>query len=344
VRILSINLKNFQGHKSLKLDFSRHITTIRGQSDVGKSAILRAIQWACLNNSPGGDFVHHGAKQAEVELIIDIGTKKSPVAPYRIKRIKGSANNNSYSLNDDEFRSFNQDVPDPIKNILRLNEINFQNQHDSHFWLSESAPVVSRELNKVIDLEIIDTSLSNIASKVRESNAVLAVCEDRLSRARQNVVDAEQDQVRITDFHALKRKREEVLALEASSQEIKSAVEEIASSQARELASKASELEILVETAKTVLTTSRRFWRLDAAITEMENLESQAPEPPSFGPITSKWHDVQRLEQTVYTLKRQISNMSREMDEVITAEKDLQFVQAYFDKTVKNQKCPLCGK
>ena len=50
------------------------MTSIVGASDVGKSAIIRALGWV-LTNKPSGDaFIREGSK--EVSAILDIDDKK----------------------------------------------------------------------------------------------------------------------------------------------------------------------------------------------------------------------------------------------------------------------------
>ena len=43
--IESLSLHNFQCHEHLDIAFDPQLTTIVGPSDVGKTAILRALKW-----------------------------------------------------------------------------------------------------------------------------------------------------------------------------------------------------------------------------------------------------------------------------------------------------------
>ena len=64
----SIKLINFQTHQEVKLDLSPTITTIKGPTDSGKSSVLRALRWVCLNDIPGDEFIREGATCARVIL------------------------------------------------------------------------------------------------------------------------------------------------------------------------------------------------------------------------------------------------------------------------------------
>ena len=167
-------IQNFQKHEKLKIEFDPKITVISGSSDVGKSSVLRALKWVCLNNPQGEAFIRKGSKGTTVQLFVD---------DNKIKR-KRSKSLNAYYLNDEEYKAFGQDVPDTISSILKMDEINFQGQQDAPFWFSLSAGEVSRQLNSVIDLSIIDDALSAIGKKVRHFQSVTQISKERLKNAK----------------------------------------------------------------------------------------------------------------------------------------------------------------
>ena len=47
--IKSLHIQNFQSHKKTTLKFHKGINVVIGQSDSGKSAIIRALNWT-INN------------------------------------------------------------------------------------------------------------------------------------------------------------------------------------------------------------------------------------------------------------------------------------------------------
>lgn len=70
-------------------------------------------------------------------------------------------------------------------NLLNLDSgLNFQRQHDAPFWFSLTPGEVARELNKVVNLELIDRTLANAASEVRRIKAVINVSKERLDKSR----------------------------------------------------------------------------------------------------------------------------------------------------------------
>ena len=173
----SLEIKNFQRHKSFRLNLNSPISTITGPSDSGKSALLRAIKWALCNVPQGESFVKIGEETASVELEID---------GKRIRRVRGK-NENSYSLGEKQFLAFGGSVPDDISAIGNVGQTNFQGQFDSVFWFSQTAGEVSRQLNAVVDLGIIDTTISNIGAKVRLFQSEIQVMKKRLDEAKENL-------------------------------------------------------------------------------------------------------------------------------------------------------------
>lgn len=172
-----ITLRNFQLHKKRHIEFDRHVTCIIGESDKGKSSVLRAFYWLCFNRPAGDDMVRHGRRKAIVHVGVD---------GHIISRERGAAANR-YRFSGKNYVSFGQTVPEEIAGLLNVAEINFQNQLDPPFWLADPAPKVSRELNAVVNLSVIDDTLAASASQVRQAKAELEVCETRLTRAREEL-------------------------------------------------------------------------------------------------------------------------------------------------------------
>ena len=184
----SISIKNFQGLEDLEIEFDCRITTIVGDTDAGKSSSLRAIRWVAAN-FPFDRLIRDGAETATAKLRID---------GHEIIRLR-SKSDNLYFLDGQEFRAFGVNVPEPIAKILQLGLQNFQGQHDTVYWLQDSAGEVSRRLNAVVDLGVIDKALGEIGGKVRAVQAEVQVSRERLTKAKARkaelswIVEADQD-------------------------------------------------------------------------------------------------------------------------------------------------------
>lgn len=172
--ITRLVLRNFQRWKKLDIVFDQ-VTTFVGQTDSGKSAIIRALRWVVTNSPRGNSFVRHGSKKAcSVTLYVD---------GHVIKRSRlGSVN--SYWMDGHTYSAFNTGVPEPIQNVLKMTVDNFQQQHDPIFWLSLSPPEVSKRLNEIADLQIMDDSIRKALSIKKECEHRVKFCKEQRLAAR----------------------------------------------------------------------------------------------------------------------------------------------------------------
>lgn len=165
--------RDFQPHKKAIIDFDL-ITVIVGPSDKGKSAFMRGLGWVMRNEPQGDKFVRWGQKFASVLIDID---------GHTVGRKRGSGVN-KYTLDGEEFVAFGTTVPEPIANLLAITPINIQEQLDSPFWFMLSPGQVSRELNAIINLDVIDSTMAALAQEVRKAKATVEVTETRLLEAK----------------------------------------------------------------------------------------------------------------------------------------------------------------
>jgi exonuclease SbcC len=206
-----LTIANFQAHEKLVVEFDEHLTTIIGPNDVGKSAVLRALKWVCLNQPSGDEFIRHGSPVCWVRLSVD---------GRAIVRRRGDKIN-TYKLDGKEFRSFGVGaVPVDIAKVLQVVDMNFQGQIDPPFLFIESAGQVSKQLNQVINLGSIDDALSAASSELRRAHAEVEVTQGRLATARKDeerlkwVPDMESDLAHLEELQTdLSRTQKTVLEL-----------------------------------------------------------------------------------------------------------------------------------
>lgn len=185
--IKSLDIKNFQSWKSAHFEFHPGFNVIVGPSDAGKSAIIRALNWVITNSDPGvlaknfsiNDILRWDEKEASASIAID-GLFDDVVIT---RRQTGSGGVNEYRLSTETepFRAIGRrGIPPKIAELLNMDESNFQYQMDSAFLLSSSSGETSRYLNRVIDLDVIDETLSNLNSTAREEKRTLVQAENDL--------------------------------------------------------------------------------------------------------------------------------------------------------------------
>ena len=178
--IENLQIRGVGSNEKLDIEFSPQVTCIIGRSYIGKSWAIRALRWVALNKPTGTSLINWDSDIAKTRLSID---------DEKITRIR-SKSKNLYKLKGKKqpYVSFGNSVPDKIKKILNLSDINFQGQHSTKdnripFWFCESAPEVSRQLNSIVNLDLIDSTLSNIASMIRTTSTEISLTEESLEDA-----------------------------------------------------------------------------------------------------------------------------------------------------------------
>lgn len=152
--IESLKITNFQRHLKSYLKFSTGVNTIVGETDSGKSAIIRALLWFIRSTSQ--DYRTHGEKEVKAELIVD-GKK--------ITRIKNNSGQ-ILKLDDLEFKAFGKTFPEEIEDLINMTEVNYQLQKDMFYLLNNTSGQVAQHFNKIANLELIDKSVSNIQKQI----------------------------------------------------------------------------------------------------------------------------------------------------------------------------------
>lgn len=171
--ITKLTLKDFQCHAKLSIELGR-VTTVVGETDRGKSAILRALGFVALNQGNGIQYVRRGQARCRVSC---------HVGEHVVTRRKGRRVN-EYRLDGEKFVAFKSGVPDEIARLLNVGPQNFQRQHDPPFWFFDSPGQVAKNLNSIADLSLIDSSLANVNAELRRAQARLEVLQEQLSAGR----------------------------------------------------------------------------------------------------------------------------------------------------------------
>ena len=184
--INEISITNFQSHKDTKLELDKGVNCIIGSSDSGKTAVLRALNWL-VNNSPSATpFASHWILNEKKELDGMVNISVDDIIRKRTDKV------NCYILTSDEVQTFDTlkgNVPEEIKKILNLSEVNIQKQMDAPFLLSKSAGEVARFLNKIVKLDIIDVMLKNVESMKRKNRTDITNAEEDTERLKDNLED-----------------------------------------------------------------------------------------------------------------------------------------------------------
>ncbi len=203
----SIHIQNYRSHKDTLIDFSDGVNSITGSNDSGKTNILRAITTVVKNRPSGNDFISHWGGNMAVR--IDFNEKaivryKDVIKDKKSGNFKAGSKNfyiliNKSNFNKskidkdykkaikdgkstgcvDIFKSFGQGVPDEIKKVLNMSDINIAPQFEGPFLLTKSAPDTAKFYNDIVNLDIIDKSISNISKELKKEKKNLSIEKEK---------------------------------------------------------------------------------------------------------------------------------------------------------------------
>lgn len=188
-----IELKDFQCHSHLSLDFDK-ITTLVGASDSGKTAVLRALDWVCFNRGRTALLLRRGCNNMTVKLNVDG------------RLITRTTKQNSYWIDKQQLSTIGKSLPPEVSNIMRMVDENVQRQHDYLFWFACNGSGLVQQLNRIVDLTELDgwvregigrerKSKEKIETKLEERREI----EDRRNALSVNI-DADRELKVLEDF------------------------------------------------------------------------------------------------------------------------------------------------
>lgn len=174
-----VSIKNFQSIKSVDFTIDG-FTVIVGKNNIGKSAIIRAIDNA-LKNEVGNEYLRKGTKESTVEITRD---------DIKIKWVKGDSAVYEITPTGGEkqvFSKLNRDVPQPLLDA-GFERIQIEDklvspliapQFEPLFLLNKRGSVVTEVLTALYDMDLIciaddkcqkDLKSNKSSYKVREQD------------------------------------------------------------------------------------------------------------------------------------------------------------------------------
>ena len=177
IYIKKVELHNFQSHEYTEMEFDRGLNVILGNSDVGKTAILRAIKWALYNEPKGDYFIRQGEKDVSCKVTFSNGVI--------VERLK-TPSKNSYFLvdasgNEMRFEGFGIDVPKEITDVTNMYKVSLDNsnnktilniaeQLDGPFLLNDQASLRASAIGRLIGVNYVDDALRTVVRDNKRTN------------------------------------------------------------------------------------------------------------------------------------------------------------------------------
>lgn len=174
--IHSVRLENFQSHLDSYIEFDKGLNVLVGQSDSGKTAVLRGIRWALYNQPRGTDFIRVSGDFVRVTVTFDNGTE--------ISRERTSSKNR-YTVRQPEkedliLEGFGIHVPIEVLEAHGMGHMRIDTDHelsihlsqqlDGPFLLEQTSSVRAKTLGRISGAHFLDMAIRETTKDVSQLN------------------------------------------------------------------------------------------------------------------------------------------------------------------------------
>lgn len=184
--IKRIIIKNFQSHEDTVIDLENGINVLLGESNQGKSAIIRALKWVLYNEPKGNDFIKRGTNECSVTIIMSDGYEVTRTR----KKIKNSYIVKDPAGNELMFENFNNNIPTEVLEATGVMKIqidadkelalNLNEQLDPPFLLSETGSIKAKAVGCIVKTNILDATERDIQKDITSTNSELKDIEAQI--------------------------------------------------------------------------------------------------------------------------------------------------------------------
>jgi len=195
--IKRITLKNFESHEDSKIEFSDGLNLIIGQSNQGKSSIVRALAMVVANR-----FDHDSVRTGTEYCSVKVETEKGSVTTER------GEDTNHWIVETPkyrkEYRNIGLSVPPEVLEILGMGERvrgeikelpNIMFQLEKHYMLSEidgkktTANAIARMMDEAIGIGGMEELIKDIATDFASKKKELSSKNILISELRSRILD-----------------------------------------------------------------------------------------------------------------------------------------------------------
>lgn len=195
--IKRITLKNFESHEDSTIEFSDGLNLITGQSNQGKSSIVRALAMVVANR-----FDHDSVRTGTEYCSVKVETEKGSVTTER------GEDTNHWIVETPkyrkEYRNIGLSVPPEVLEILGMGERvrgeikelpNIMFQLEKHYMLSEidgkktTANAIARMMDEAIGIGGMEELIKDIATDFASKKKELSSKNILISELRSRILD-----------------------------------------------------------------------------------------------------------------------------------------------------------
>jgi DNA repair ATPase RecN len=220
LKLLKTRIKDFQSLKDIEIEHG-NLTIISGPSDIGKSAIVRAIR-SLYRNTASPEDVKFGSTKLRVEQEFDDG---SIVGYERSKTV------NRYILNGTEFNKVGREIPDAVKEFLKADELNLDkdqsldlnisSQFEGPFLLADSSTLITKVISSLSGIHYIYSALREATTQSQRLKAQATGLEANIKGLEKYDVYAQESDNLSNDLSLVEKTANKIEGLEAEIAQLK---------------------------------------------------------------------------------------------------------------------------
>ena len=209
IKVKSIDIENFQSHENTHIDFDTGLNIIVGESNNGKTSILRSMDWVVDNQPLGTDFIMTGKNYCKVRITYDNDTfieryrTLKDTGYYRVGVIKNGKE--TYQ----EYKGFTNNVPVEVMNVHQMPKINITKNIETHlnklsqlerpFLITENTNEKAAAIGRITGTNIVDVAIKNIGSNITADKKLL-----KANIKTKTELEAQKDLIDINKLESLK--------------------------------------------------------------------------------------------------------------------------------------------
>jgi DNA repair exonuclease SbcCD ATPase subunit len=220
--IKAVRLENFQSHLDTYVEFNEGLNVIVGQSDSGKTAILRGIRWALYNQPRGTDFIRVSGDFVRVTVLFENET-------VIIRERTGSKNRYTIRKPGQEelvLEGFGFHVPVEVMEAhgmghMRIDQdhelmIHLSQQLDGPFLLEQTSSIRAKTLGRISGAHFLDMAIRDTTKDLSQLNL----------RMKQEQSEIDKLKEELEPYHTLDQLKSKLLKSELKIEKLKSLIKQ----------------------------------------------------------------------------------------------------------------------
>lgn len=212
-KISKVILENFQSHEHTEVKFDDGLNIIVGESNNGKTSIMRGIMWVIDNQPLGTDFIMAGKDDCYVRVeysdgtFIERGRTLKDTGYYKVGMFDENGN-----LVHQTYRGFTNAVPVEVANVHQMPKVNITKDIETHlnvlsqldgpFLLTESPLVKASAIGRITGTHVIDAAVKD-SNKTIQGNRKLVKNYEKDLEEKENELKALPDTLLMEKFSVL---------------------------------------------------------------------------------------------------------------------------------------------